>query len=81
MEGRHPSSTTTWEGPCVCSTALAGPAEKFAAANPDTVALAVSRVGQEVDRRTGGRYRGQIDKAGRMVAERIHGQGRGNRQV
>lgn len=52
-------------------------AEKFTTANPDKVSRAVNRLGQVVDRRTGGRYRRHIDKAGRTVSERLRG--RGNR--
>lgn len=46
-------------------------AQGFAESNPDKVEEAIQRVGEEVDRRTGGRFSEQIDQAEQVVADQM----------
>lgn len=46
-------------------------AEKFAKDNPDKVTEAIQRVGDEVDKRTGGKFTGQIDQAEEAVTKQL----------
>ena len=48
----------------------------YAAINPDKVEEAIERVGEEIDKRTGGKFTEQIDQAERTVADqmRVSGQ-------
>lgn len=46
-------------------------AQNFAASNPDKVEEAIQRVGDEVDRRTGGRFTEQVDQAEQAVADQM----------
>lgn len=46
-------------------------ARNFAESNPDKVEEAIQRVGEEVDRRTGGRFTEQIDQAEQAVADQM----------
>lgn len=48
-------------------------AKDYAAANPDKVEEAIGRVGEETDKRTGGKYTEQIDQAERKVADQMRG--------
>ncbi len=46
-------------------------AEKFAKDNPDKVTEAIQRVGDEVDKRTGGKFTEQIDQAEEAVTKQL----------
>ncbi|HHU44940.1 MAG TPA: antitoxin [Actinomycetales bacterium] len=48
-------------------------AKNFASKNPDKVRQAVEKVGDEIDKRTGGKYADKIDRAQEEAGKRLGG--------